>query len=172
MSTDFGYNNTTIASTGAVRPKIKNVPLNARYRVETFADISKIPLPAVGELVFVMSDENNNSQQNIYVIKSLKASALGVADSLVDEVVPLKTFLGTEDINLSDYVKNSLPYCKRLIGSYFAASFGFIYEKLCDVSFSQVRSSVDYENECTDILSDAIKLPKLNELHGVAPHII
>lgn len=75
-------------------------------------------------------------------------------------------------INLSDYVKNSLPYCKRLIGSYFAASFGFIYEKLCDVSFSQVRSSVDYENECTDILSDAIKLPKLNELHGVAPHII
>ena len=104
MSTDFGYGKTTITTTGPVRPKDRNVPMNARYRVDTYADIATIPVPAVGELVFVLSDENNNNQQNIYVIKSLKASNLGVADSLVDEVVPLKTFLGTDDINLSDYV--------------------------------------------------------------------
>ena len=78
--------------------------MNARYRVEKYADIATIPVPAVGELVFVLSDENNDNKQNIYVIKSLKPSNLGVADSLVDEVVPLKTFLGSDDINLSDYV--------------------------------------------------------------------
>ena len=104
MSTDFNYDETTIITTGPFKPKNRNVPMNARYRVETYADIATIPVPAVGELVFVLSDENNNSQQNIYVIKSLKASNLGVADSLVDEVVPLKTFLGTDDINLSDYI--------------------------------------------------------------------
>ena len=104
MTTDFNYGNTTITSEGPFKPKNRNVPMNARYRVETYADIATIPVPAVGELVFVLSDENNNNQQNIYVIKSLKASNLGVADSLVDEVVPLKTFLGTNDINLSDYV--------------------------------------------------------------------
>ena len=104
MTTDFNYDKTTITSVGPFKPKNRNVPINARYRVETYADIATIPIPAVGELVFVMSDENNNNQQNIYVIKSLKASNLGVEDSLVDEVVPLKTFLGTDDINLSDYV--------------------------------------------------------------------
>ena len=104
MTTDFNYSNTTTTSTGPFKPKNKNVPLNARYRVETYVDIANIPVPAVGELVFVLSDENNDNQQNIYVIKSLKANALGMADSLVDEVVPLKTFLGTDDIDLSDYV--------------------------------------------------------------------
>ena len=104
MSTDFNYGNSTIITTGPVKPKDRNVPMNARYRVETYADISSIPVPAVGELIFVLSDENNDNQQNIYVIKSLKASNLGVADSLVDDVVPLKTFLGTDDINLSDYI--------------------------------------------------------------------
>ena len=104
MTTDFNYGNTTITSEGPFKPKNRNVPMNARYRVETYADIATIPVPAVGELVFVLSDENNDNKQNIYVIKSLKASNLGVADSLVDEVVPLKTFLGTDDINLSDYV--------------------------------------------------------------------
>ena len=104
MTTDFNYSNTAITSSGPFKPKNKNVPLNARYRVETYVDIANIPVPAVGELVFVLSDENNDNQQNIYVIKSLKANALGMADSLVDEVVPLKTFLGTDDIDLSDYV--------------------------------------------------------------------
>ena len=104
MTTDFNYGKSTIITTGPVKPKDRNVPMNARYRVEKYADIATIPVPAVGELVFVLSDENNDNQQNIYVIKSLKPSNLGVADSLVDEVVPLKTFLGTDDINLSDYV--------------------------------------------------------------------
>ena len=104
MTTDFNYGKSTIITTGPVKPKDRNVPMNARYRVEKYADIATIPVPAVGELVFVLSDENNDNKQNIYVIKSLKPSNLGVADSLVDEVVPLKTFLGTDDINLSDYV--------------------------------------------------------------------
>ena len=73
MSTDFNYGKTTIITTGPVRPKDRNVPMNARYRVEKYADIATIPVPAVGELVFVMSDENNDNKQNIYVIKSLKA---------------------------------------------------------------------------------------------------
>jgi hypothetical protein len=103
MTTDFNYGNTAITSAGPFKPKNRNVPMNARYRVEKYADIATIPVPAVGELIFVLSDENNANKQNIYVIKSLKASNLGVADSLVDEVVPLKTFLGTEDIDLSDY---------------------------------------------------------------------
>ena len=104
MTTDFNYGKTAITSAGPFKPKNRNVPMNARYRVETYADIATIPVPAVGELIFVLSDENNDNQQNIYVIKSLKPSNLGVADSFVDEVVPLKTFLGTDDINLSDYV--------------------------------------------------------------------
>ena len=104
MTTDFNYDDSAIISTGPFKPKNRNVPMNARYRVENYADIATIPVPAVGELVFVLSDENNDNKQNIYVIKSLKPSNLGVADSLVDEVVPLKTFLGTADVNLDDYV--------------------------------------------------------------------
>ena len=104
MATDFLYNNSQIIIDGPLKPKNRNVPIDARYRVNNYADIASIPYPAVGELIFVLSDENNNSEQNIYVIKSLKASYLGISDMLVDEVVTLKEFLGASDINLDNYV--------------------------------------------------------------------
>ena len=151
MSTDFNYGNSTIITTGPVKPKDRNVPMNARYRVGTYADIATIPVPAVGELVFVMSDENNDNQQNIYVIKSLKPSNLGVADSLVDEVVPLKTFLGTDDINLSDYVT------EEELNNRGYATIAEVDQKIAGIGTSGTVNLSEYQKITDDTLSTSNK---------------
>ena len=151
MATDFSYNNTLITSSGPFKPKNRNVPMNARYRVETYADIANIPVPAVGELVFVLSDENNDNQQNIYVIKSLKASTMGVADSLVNEVVPLKTFLGTDDIDLSDYVTEDELNSKGY------ATIAEVDQKIADIGTSGTVNLSEYQKITDDTLSTSNK---------------
>lgn len=87
MATDFTYGGKTIVTSGAIRPSEKNTPTDARCRVATKADIETIPLPSVGLLIYVEDEEK------FYVVKGLKANAMGIANMLVDmdKVVELAT---------------------------------------------------------------------------------
>ena len=65
-----------------------------RTRVNLKADIESIPNPFVGMKIIVLQDETNDNQMTEYVVTSLKANALGIADMKVNEVVLAKDFLG------------------------------------------------------------------------------
>ena len=86
MSTDFTYNGNQIVSSGPFKPSGKDMPVDARTRVETYADIANIPNPHVGLKVTVKVDETNNNKMTDYIVKSLKANASGIANSAVDQV--------------------------------------------------------------------------------------
>ena len=64
MATDFGYNNKTIVAGGPIKPNGKDMPIDSRTRVETYADISTIPVPYVGMKITVKADETNNNETN------------------------------------------------------------------------------------------------------------
>ena len=102
MATDFTNNNTTIDTSGGVKPKTKNTPLDMRTRVNLKADIDSIPNPFVGMKIIVLQDETNDNQMTEYIVTSLKANALGVADMKVNEVVLAKDFLGISGNGMSD----------------------------------------------------------------------
>lgn len=97
MATDFTYSNKTITTTGGFKPGIKDTPLDVRTRVELKADIAKIPNPFVGMRILVKVDETNDNKMTEYIVKSLKANALGIANTLIDELIKYKEFLGIED---------------------------------------------------------------------------
>lgn len=92
MTTDFTNNNTTIAPSGGFQPKTKNTPLDVRTRVNSKSDIDSIPNPFVGMKIIVLQDETNDNQMTEYVVTSLKANALGIADMKINEVVLTKDF--------------------------------------------------------------------------------
>ena len=94
MATDFNYSNKTVEMSGPIKPSIKNAPGDARTRVETYADIATIPVPYVGMIITVLADETNEGKMTDYKVKSLKASNLGLPNSLVDEVVRYADYLG------------------------------------------------------------------------------
>ena len=93
MTTDFTYGNKTITTSGPTKPATKNSPGDVRTRVQTYADISTIPMPYIGMPIVVLEDETNGNKMTEYRVKSLKANALGVQDTVVNEVVRLKDFL-------------------------------------------------------------------------------
>ena len=107
MSTDFSYGGKQIVSGGPFKPNGKDMPSDARTRVESYADIANIPNPHVGLKITVKVDETNNNEMTDYIVKSLKANSIGVANSLIDEVVRYVDYLGAssggsvsqEDIN-------------------------------------------------------------------------
>ena len=86
MATDFTYNKKQIVSSGPFKPSGKDMPSDARTRVECYADITSIPNPHVGLKITVKVDETNNNKMTDYIVKSLKANSMGVADSAIDEV--------------------------------------------------------------------------------------
>ena len=94
MATDFNYGNKTIAASGPFKPTGKDMPIDARTRVETYADISSIPNPHIGLKITVKVDETNNNKMTDYIVKSLKANSTGFANSVVDEVVRYVDYLG------------------------------------------------------------------------------
>ena len=94
MTTDFNYNNKTIVASGPFKPNGKDMPSDARTRVESYADIASIPNPHVGLKITVKVDETNNNKMTDYIVKSLKANSMGVADSVIDEVVRYVDYLG------------------------------------------------------------------------------
>ena len=93
MTTDFTYGNKTITTSGPTKPATKNSPGDVRTRVQTYADISTIPMPYIGMPIVVLTDETNGNKMTEYRVKSLKANTLGVQDTVVNEVVRLKDFL-------------------------------------------------------------------------------
>ena len=94
MATGFNYGNKTIAASGPFKPTGKDMPIDARTRVETYADISSIPNPHIGLKITVKVDETNNNKMTDYIVKSLKANSTGFANSVVDEVVRYVDYLG------------------------------------------------------------------------------
>ena len=107
MSTDFSYNGNQIVSNGPFKPAGKDMPVDARTRVESYADIVSIPNPHVGLKITVKVDETNNNKMTDYIVKSLKANSLGAPNSAINEVVRYVDYLGIssggsvsqEDIN-------------------------------------------------------------------------
>ena len=107
MATDFNYGGKLIASGGPFRPTGKDMPCDGRQRVENFADIVEISNPYIGLKITVIADETNNNKMTDYIVKSLKANSMGVANSAINEVVRYVDYLGAssggsvsqEDIN-------------------------------------------------------------------------
>ena len=94
MSTDFTYGGNQIVISGPIKPNGKDMPSDARTRVDCYADIASIPNPYVGLKITVKVDETNNNKMTDYIVKSLKANSIGVANSLIDEVVRYVDYLG------------------------------------------------------------------------------
>ena len=94
MTTDFTYGGKQIVSGGPFKPGGKDMPSDARTRVESYADIASIPNPHVGLKITVKVDETNNNKMTDYIVKSLKANSMGVADSAINEVVRYVDYLG------------------------------------------------------------------------------
>ena len=94
MATDFNYNSKTIGAGGPFKQTGKDMPVDARTRVNIYADIESIPNPYVGMVITVLQDENNGNVMKDYKVKSLKANSLGVANTVIDEVVPYADYLG------------------------------------------------------------------------------
>ena len=86
MTTDFTYGKKQIVSGGPFKPSGKDMPSDARTRVDCYADIATIPNPYVGLKITVKVDETNNNKMTDYIVKSLKANSIGLANSLIDEV--------------------------------------------------------------------------------------
>ena len=94
MSTDFNYGGKQIVISGPIKPGGKDMPSDARTRVESYADIASIPNPHVGLKITVKVDETNNNKMTDYIVKSLKANSAGIANTLIDEVVRYVDYLG------------------------------------------------------------------------------
>ena len=68
MATDFNYNGKQIVSGGPFKPGGKDMPSDARTRVESYADIANIPNPHIGLKITVKSDETNNTKMTDYIV--------------------------------------------------------------------------------------------------------
>ena len=94
MATDFSYGGKQTVISGPIKPSGKDMPGDARTRVDCYADIASIPNPYVGLKITVKVDETNNNKMTDYIVKSLKANSIGLANSLIDEVVKYVDYLG------------------------------------------------------------------------------
>ena len=108
MATDFNYNNKTIDSGGPIKPSGKDQPGDPRTRVESYSDIESIPNPYVGMIITVKIDETNQNKMTDYKVLSLKANALGIANSVIDQVQRYVDYLGAStsaggSVDLSGY---------------------------------------------------------------------
>ena len=94
MTTDFSYGEKQIVASGPFKPSGKNMPVDARTRVNTYADIVSIPNPFIGMRIIVLADETNSNKMTDYIVKSLKADDSGIADMAINEVVRYVDYLG------------------------------------------------------------------------------
>ena len=106
MTTDFNYNNKTIDSSGPIKPSGTDQPGDPRTRVDFYSDIESIPNPYIGMIVTVKMDETNQNKMTDYKVLSLKANALGIANSVIDRVQRYVDYLGANtggSVDLSGY---------------------------------------------------------------------
>ena len=94
MTTDFSYGDKTINSLGPIKPSGTDQPGDPRTRVDFYSDIKLIPNPYVGMIVTVKMDETNQNKMTDYKVLSLKANALGIANSVIDRVQRYVDYLG------------------------------------------------------------------------------
>ena len=94
MTTDFSYGDKTINSLGPIKPSGTNQPLDPRTEVKLYADIETIPNPYVGMIITVLEDETNQNKMTDYKVISLKPNALGIANSVIDQVQRYANYLG------------------------------------------------------------------------------
>ena len=94
MATEFSYGGEQIVSSGPFKPAGKDMPVDARARVEAYADIASIPNPYIGLRITVKVDETNSNKMTDYIVKSLKANSVGIANTVIDEVVRFVDYLG------------------------------------------------------------------------------
>ena len=94
MTTDFSYGDKTINSLGPIKPSGINQPLDPRTEVKLYADIKTIPNPYVGMIITVLEDETNQNKMTDYKVISLKPNALGIANSVIDQVQRYVEYLG------------------------------------------------------------------------------
>ena len=112
MTTDFSYGDKTINSLGPIKPSGINQPLDPRTEVKLYADIETIPNPYVGMVITVLEDETNQNKMTDYKVISLKPNALGIANSVIDQVQRYVDYLGVgnsdeSSANLDDYQKKT-----------------------------------------------------------------
>ena len=106
MTTDFSYGDKTINSLGPIKPSGTNQPLDPRTEVKLYADIETIPNPYVGMIITVLEDETNQNKMTDYKVISLKPNALGIANSVIDQVQRYVEYLGVSSsgsVDLSGY---------------------------------------------------------------------
>ena len=105
MATDFSYGNKAIESSGPIKPSGKNQPLDPRTEVKLYADIETIPNPYVGMIITVLEDETNQNKMTDYKVLSLKANALGIANSVIDRVQRYVDYLGAngQGVDTNDF---------------------------------------------------------------------
>jgi len=119
---------------GSLIPSTTNTPLDARCRVATEADISKIENPYVGLLIYCI--ENSK----FYVVTSLTSKQIGPiesADSMIGSYIELVT-----DATLSEEDKNALfdEFEDRIL----SAAWGFDEEEkaaLLNNTYGQLLTS-------------------------------
>ena len=73
MATDFSYNNTSITTSGGIKPSTTDTPADVRTRVELEADIAEIPNPFLGMIVYAKDTGKH------YKITGLKDKKIGMA---------------------------------------------------------------------------------------------
>ena len=91
---DFSYNNTTISSSGGIKPINTNTPLDIRTVVNNYSDIFLIPNPYIGMTITVKVDETNNNKMTDYKVKSLKSNTLGMNNTVINEIERLDAYVG------------------------------------------------------------------------------
>ena len=69
MSTDFSYGGKQNLASGPFKPSGKDMPLDARTRINTYSEKETIPNPFVGMIVTVLTDEKNNNKMTDYKVK-------------------------------------------------------------------------------------------------------
>ena len=116
MATDFSYNKKQIVSSGPFKPSGKNTPVDARTRVEVYADISSIPNPFIGMRITVLADETNSNKMTDYIVKSLKANSSGIADMAINEVIRYVDYLGVSSGGSTSQGYATTAYVDNKIG--------------------------------------------------------
>ena len=154
MSTDFTNNNTTISTSGGLQPTTRNTPLDVRTRVNSKADIESIPNPFVGMKIIVLQDETNNNEMTEYVVISLKADNLRIADSKVNEVVLAKDFLGVSSASGSGITSEQV---QQLNTAYTHSQTPHVQQSDIPTKTSQLTNDSGFITEHQDISNKADK---------------
>ena len=103
MATDFNKN--AASTKGGFKPNSADTPLDARCRVETEADILKIPRPFIGMVVYVV---DTGKRFEVLTLKDLKSGMTTIKNGAVDTyreiVVSYNDLVDKPEIDPQSYV--------------------------------------------------------------------